>query len=235
MIDIAAIVEGPTEQAFVQNFLAQHFGGHGVYIWACLPGRVRKRGGTHKWESVRGDIIRTLKQHPGRICTTMFDYYGLPNDWPGRTEAAAMPLNQKASHIEQALLNDLAVHAAVDFRHEWFVPYIQIHEFEALLFADVVKMAETLAPVCGTLPDRLNTLFQAILDEAHGQAEAINDSYETCPSRRITKLVHAYRKPVYGPIIANKIGLDALRTACPHFGQWLGRLEAIGANASTTP
>jgi hypothetical protein len=162
----------------------------------------------------------------------MFDFYGMPHDWPGRTEAAKMPLGQKGSHIEQALLNDLAASAGADFRRELFIPYVQLHEFEALLFADVDKMAEALSPVSRIGQDHLRARLQGILDEA-GQAEAINDDYETCPSRRITGLVPAYRKPVFGPIVAGRIGLDVLRTACPHFGQWLERLESLaphGAN-----
>ena len=88
-------------------------------------------------------------------------------------------------------------------------------------------MAATLAKVSRKSATDLNNAFQEILDES-GQAEAINDSYDTCPSRRITGLVRAYKKTVHGPIIADRIGLDTIRTACPHFGQWLGRLEALG-------
>lgn len=232
MSDVVAIVEGQTEQAFVRDHLAAHLGGRGISIGARLPGRVVRRGGVRAWESVRGDILRTLRERRGRICTTMFDFYAMRNDWPGRTAAAGMPLEQKGNHVEQAILDDLAMHAGEDFRQELFIPYVQIHEFEALLFADVAKMADVLAPFCRTGADGLSTQFQAILDGA-GQAEAINDSYETCPSRRITGVVRAYRKPLHGPIIAGRIGLDVLREACPHFGRWLGRLEAVGAGGAS--
>lgn len=228
MSEIVAIVEGQTEQTFVRDHLAVHLGGRGIAFWARLPGRVVRRGGVRAWESVRGDILRTLRERRGRICTTMFDFYAMPNDWPGRTDAAGMPLEQKGNHVEQKILDDLAACAGDDFRRELFIPYVQVHEFETLLFSDVAKMAETLAPVCRSDANSLSTQFRAILDAA-GRAEAINDSYETCPSRRITGLVSAYRKPVFGPIIAGRIGLDLLRVACPHFGQWLERLEAVGA------
>lgn len=227
MNEVVAIVEGPTEQTFIHNHLAAHLNGRGTTIWARLPGRVVRRGGMRAWESVRGDILRTLRERRGRICTTMFDFYAMPDEWPGRIAAAGMPLDQKGNHVEQAILDDLALYAGEDFRRELFIPYVQVHEFETLLFADVAKMAETLAPICCISADLLNTQFKAILDGA-GHAEAINDSYETCPSHRIKRLVGAYRKPAYGPIIAGRIGLDVLRTACPHFGQWLERLEAIG-------
>jgi len=159
----------------------------------------------------------------------MFDFYAMPGDWPGRTAATKMPLEKKGNHVEQALLDNLAAHAGADFRRELFIPYVQVHEFEALLFADVATMATTLAQFCpGSNEADLNNAFQAILAEKSGQAEAINDNYDTCPSRRITSLVQAYNKAILGPIIAARIGLNTIRTACPHFGQWLGRLEALG-------
>jgi len=226
MNEVVAIVEGQTEQTFVRDHLATHLGERGIAISAVLPGRVNRHGGIRQWESVRGDILRTMKQRRGRVCTTMFDFYGMPTDWPGRTRAAGMPLDQKGACAEQALLDDLAAHAGDDFRPDLFIPYVQVHEFEALLFADVAKMAETLASVCHGRQDSLRCQFQAILAEA-GRAEAINDNRDTCPSRRIAGLVPAYRKVLYGPIIAGRIGLDALRAACPHFGQWLTRLESL--------
>ena len=224
MSEVVAIVEGQTEQAFVRDQLAPHLGGRGIAIWARLPGRVVRRGGVRAWEAVRGDILRTLRERRGRICTTMFDFYAMPGDWPGRAPAAGMPVEQKGTHVEQALLDDLAAHAGEDFRRELFIPYVQVHEFEALLFSEVATMAEALAPICGAEADRLSSQFQAVLGEA-GQPEAINDNYETCPSRRIRGIVRGYRKALYGPIIAGRIGLDAMARACPHFGQWLAKLE----------
>ena len=228
MSDIVAIVEGPTEQTFVRDHLAAHLGGRGIYMTARLPGRVVRRGGGGEWESVRGDILRTLRERRGRICTTMFDFYGMPHDWPGRAEAINKPLDEKGPHVEQALLDDLAAYAGDDFRRELFIPYVQVHEFEALLFADVAKMAEVLTPVSHKNPVPLDMRFKKILEQA-GQPEAIDDSYENCPSRQIAKIVPAYRKRLYGPIVAGKIGLDVLKTACPHFGQWLARLESLPA------
>jgi hypothetical protein len=157
----------------------------------------------------------------------MFDFYAMPHDWPGRTEAARMPLDQKGTRVEKALLDDLAAHVGDGFRQELFIPYVQVHEFEALLFSDVTKIAEVLAPIAGTAEARISALLKEVLDKAR-QAEAINDNYETCPSRRIASLVKAYRKPAYGPIIAGRIGLNAIKAACPHFGQWVTRLEALG-------
>jgi len=223
MSNVVAIVEGRTEQTFVREHLAAYLGVRGVYIVAL------QRGGVKPWKSIRNDILETLQEWHGKcVCTTMYDFYAMPTDWPGRAAAADMPQDQKGNHVEQALLDDLAAHAGADFRRELFIPYVQVHEFEAILFAGVPTMAATLAKVSRKSATDLNNAFQAILDES-GQAEAINDSYDTCPSRRIKGLVRAYRKHAYGPTIAGQIGMDTIRVACPHFGQWLGRLEALGA------
>lgn len=229
MSEVVAIVEGQTEQAFVRHHLAAHLAARGITMWAQLPGRVARRGGARAWEAIRGDVLRTLKERRGRVCTTMFDFYAMPPDWPGRSEAAEKPLPERGACVERALLADLATCGGEDFRRELFIPYVQVHEFEALLFADVGKLGETLAPICNHEPEQLSKAFGQILAEAGGEAEAINDHQETCPSRRIGGLVRAYRKPLHGPIAAARIGLDALRRACRHFGQWLERLEALGA------
>ncbi len=226
MSEVVAVVEGQTEQTFIRDHLAGHLEARGITIWSRLSGRIVRRGGIRSWESVRDDILRTLRERRGRICTTMFDFYGMPHNWPGRSQAAAMPLKRKGVFVEQALLDDLGNYAGQDFHRDLFVPYVQVHEFEALLFAEVSEMAKTLAVVTQRTTASLHSKFSTILSQA-GQPEAINDSFETCPSRRITGIVPAYSKPLHGPIIAGHIGLEILRSRCPHFGQWLTRLESL--------
>jgi hypothetical protein len=154
----------------------------------------------------------------------MFDFYGMPSDWPGRTAACSMALEKKGPFVEDALLDDVCKIAGKDFRRELFIPYVQMHEFEALLFADVAKMSETLRRIGG--PDDLGESLETIV-RAAGSPEAINDNWETCPSRRILGLVPRYRKPFHGLVVAEQIGLNAMRRACPHFGQWVARLENL--------
>lgn len=229
MSEVVAIVEGQTEQAFVRDCLGVHLGALGMSMWAVRSGKSGKHGGVRKWQSAKGDILRALRG--GRYVTTMFDFYAMPNDWPGRSDAIKLPCEQRGAHVEQCIVQALAKEVGAGFDSRQLIPYVQVHEFEALLFADVAKMAEALAPIATTGVDGLNSRFKAILDAA-GQAEAINDSYDTCPSRRIAGVVRAYDKVAFGPTIAGRIGLDALRVACPHFGQWLGRLESLGAGGA---
>ena len=226
MSEIVAIVEGQTEQTFVRDQLAEHLGARGAAIWAVLSGKSRRHGGVRKWASARGDILRTLKE--GRYVTTMFDFYAMPTDWPGREEAARLPWDKRGDHVEQAIIEDVKARLDSSFDDRQLIPYIQMHEFEALVFADVGVLAEKTDPLSMWPVGSLKAKFQEILDEA-GDPEAINDSYETCPSRRITGHVSRYRKKLNGPIITKAIGLETLRRECTHFDEWVARLEAVCA------
>ena len=224
MNEIVAIVEGQTEQPFVRDVLAEHLGGRGMSIWAVLPGRSRRKGGVKKWKTARGDIIRTLRE--GRYCTTMFDFYALPEDWPGRKEAATLPWEERGEHVEQAISNEIAAAYGESFDRRQFVPYVQVHEFEALLFSNITELARSCEAVSDHPSETLRQRLQAVLDEA-ANPEAIDDGHDTCPSRRILRVVRGYRKATLGPIIAGRIGIETLRGACLHFASWLERLEKV--------
>lgn len=60
---------------------------------------------------------------------------------------------------------------------------------------------------------------------AFGTPEDINDSPETAPSKRIQRLVPHYEKPLHGILAFLDIGLQKVRDECPHFAQWIRRLE----------
>lgn len=228
MVEVVALVEGETEQIFVRDVLAGHLSLHGVAIWAVLSGRSRKRGGVRKWPSARDDIVRLLKED--RYCTTMFDFYALPKDWPGRVPAAALPPAQRSACVEAAVLKAIAEQHGASFDPTKFIPYIQLHEFEALVFADTTELANVAAAASNAAPAHLASRFEQIVSEA-GEPEAIDDGYETCPSRRITSIAPAYRKRVHGPIVAGRIGLDLLREKCAHFAGWISKLEQLGSLA----
>lgn len=224
MNELVVIVEGETEQTFVRDQLAAHLAIHGSIAWAVLPGRHRKHGGVKKWEVARQDIVRTLKEN--RFCTTMFDFYAMPKDWPGREDASQLEWKFRADHVEQMLQKDIAGTMSTSFNQKFFVPYVQLHEFESLTFSDTNELAAVLSPIGSYSTTQLGEKFQNIVEQA-GEPEAINDGYETCPSRRISKIVPAYKKRAQGPIVTRRIGLEMLRQKCPHFGKWLSKLEQL--------
>lgn len=219
-------VEGQTEETFVNEMLGPHLYSQGyTRVGARLMGNARqrdRRGGMRSWSSVRGDIIRHLKEDTGCLVTTMVDYYGLPQTgvraWPGREAAGSLPSSRKASTVESALSADICREMGVGFSPDRFIPFVMMHEFEGLLFSDCERFGRGIAR-----PD-LAVAFQAVRDE-FASPEEINDSPVTAPSKRVEQLVQNYQKPLMGVLAVLEIGLDAIRRECPHFREWLSSLE----------
>lgn len=217
-------VEGQTEESFVNQVLAPHLYSLGFTdVSARLLGNARqraRRGGVRPWSTARKEILNNLHGDPGCFVTTMVDYYGLPSAWPGRSEAHLRPLSERAASVKAELLADVRQNMGSSFNPERFVPYLMIHEFEAMLFSDCRRLADAIGQ-----PD-LASKFQAIRDR-FANPEEIDDSPWTAPSKRIERLDPGYQKPLSGTQAALTIGLDAIRAACPHFDGWLKRLESL--------
>ncbi len=192
-------VEGETEESFVNEVLGPHLFEFGFWeVAARLLGNARqrsRRGGICGWPSVRRDIVGHLKGDPTCIATTMVDYYGLPqagaSAWPGRTEASTTVFDRKASRVENAVLEDVRNEMGVNFDSRRFIPYLMMHEFEALLFSDCAKFASGIGQP--ELADR----FQRIRGD-FASPEEIDDSPNHAPSKRIETLVSGYPKKFMG-------------------------------------
>ena len=221
-------VEGLTEKNFVDEVLAPGLYGVGyTEVTARIIGKQRernRRGGIRSWEETRRGIIDQLREDVGLVVSTMVDYYGMPLDgpqaWPGRAEANRLPFPQRAAHVENAIRTDVAAFMGDSFNPVRFVPYVMMHEFEAMLFSDCEKFAQAI------YHPELTHKFQEIRD-GFDTPEEINDSPETAPSKRIEMLAPDYQKPVDGTAAASAIGLAAIRRECPHFGNWLAGLEKV--------
>jgi hypothetical protein len=220
-------VEGQTEESFVKDVLREHltrFGYSSVSARLLGNPRIRShRGGIRSWQSVKKDILRHLKEDAGAIGTTLVDYYALPQDWPGRAEAPSKSSSSaKAECVEAALLANIVGEMGPQFDPRRFVPLVVMHEFEALLFSDPDRFAQGIGR--SDLANQLRTIRQIF-----ETPEEINDSPETAPSKRIVGLFPGYEKPLYGVLASMEIGLPAIRRECPHFNDWLNRLEALPA------
>lgn len=219
-------VEGETEESFVNELLAPHLQRYDYSrVSARLIGNARqrhRRGGIRAWSAVRKEIVSHLKDDPESIATTMVDYYGLPQTgskaWPGRSEASRMAFPQKGETVEVALSIDVGQAMGDGFDQRHFIPYVMVHEFEALLFSDCEGFGRGIGRT------NLSTQFQRIRDE-FANPEEIDDSPETAPSKRIQGIVPQYQKPLMGNLAALEIGLPSMRSACRHFDDWLKRLE----------
>ena len=221
-------VEGQTEESFVANVLAPHLCDRGFSsVVARLIGNARqrgRRGGIKPWPAVRSGIVRHLRQDRESVATTLVDYYGLPRGgadaWPGRAKASSSAFASKAELVQKGLLADVRRKMGTDFNPDRFVPYVAMHEFEAMLFSDCKRFGR------GVGRADLAPCFQAIRD-SFATPEEIDDSPSSAPSKRIEDLMRGYEKPLMGPLAALEIGLRRIRAECPHFSSWMNRLERL--------
>ncbi len=221
MSRVIAVVEGQTEQGFVRDVLAPLLATKKVYMAARLVGKPGHKGGDCRYARAKRDILLLLRQESGTIVTTMFDFYALPDSWPGRTEAKEAPFPRKADIVETAVKEDILSELGGSFEERRFRPYVQMHEFEALLFSQPATICTVLRSP-GSERD-----VQAIRDEFLNPEE-IDDGPPTAPSKRLLKVFTDYRKRIHGLIAAQRIGIDVMRENCPHFAKWLGMLESVG-------
>lgn len=222
MVRVHVLVEGQTEETFVKGVLQPHFNRHEIYLFPRLIGKPGHKGGVGEYPRARRDILNTLKEDSDAVCTTMFDYYGMPASWPQREAARQVPFARRPVTIEEAILADIASELGSGFDAARLIPYVQMHEFEALLFSDPKLLAQRLY-----LTD--DTATQAIRGQ-FGTPEEIDDSPQSAPSKRIIGLYPGYDKRLDGFLISQNIGLNAMRTQCPHFNDWLQRLEALAGH-----
>ncbi len=211
------LVEGQTEESVVQRVLAPHLETHGVQCQPIILNTRRLpdghfRGGLGSWKKVEDDLKRLLPD-PGWV-TTLFDFYGLPADFPGRAHTGPkLPPRKEAERLEAELL-------AAFPRARRFIPFLALHELEAWLFADPLKVEEHVGR-----PRVARELTKAV---RHGGPEAINHGPGTHPSKRLEAAVPEWKKRTDGPLVLEAIGIERIRAQCPHFAQWLARLEALG-------
>ncbi len=224
MSRVILVVEGETEQAVVRDVIAPELAGRQVYVTAALVGTPGHKGGIRPFSRVLRDIVRLLKQERDTRVGTLFDYFALPTGWPGLAESKKKTGPGKAISIETAMADAVARAMGADFRHERFIPYIQLHELEGLLFTDPWRMAEAFEDTA------LATDFEHVLGEFNNDPEMIDDGPKTAPSKRIQAVYPRYQKGrglnAHAPLILKRIGLCRLRKACRHFGEWYHILES---------
>lgn len=167
----------------------------------------------------KADIERLSTQHsrrPDVVFTTFFDLYGMPSDFPNldvhRSEKNTI---RRASALEAEIAKQ------IDERR--LIPYVQRHEFEALVLACLDELDEWLDKA-----DRRG--IAKLRAEIDGTApEDVNDGATTAPSKRILRCIPVFRKSVHGVEACELAGVAKLRARCPRFDAWVAKLEALGS------
>lgn len=221
MVNLVILGEGQTEEVFVREVLAPELAARGIFVHAQTVKSSRTgRGGALNLDRVRKNLRDILGQRSDTYVSTLFDLYGLGPSFADFAQSRQHPPASRARRIEHHLHQDIVAHSGC--RRERFIPHVQPHEFEALLFSDVRHISATRpewAQYCSDLKR---------VREEYENPEHINDSPTTAPSKRLMNLLKpSYKKTTHGPVIAKRIGQATIRAACPHFGQWFDKLTAL--------
>lgn len=210
MKTVIIICEGPTEEVFCSNLLSQ-------YLQNSCRIEIRLLGGNCNWQRIRDMAEKALKQQKNALVTTFFDYYGVktkkfPN-WKETVGINKANVRERIEILENGMLEE--IDSNLRYR---FIPYVQLHEFEALLFNNIEVFDEMFEFEQYDRAELLN-----ILDE-FPDPEMIDQGTETSPSHRLIKIIPAYRKVIQGNAIAEKIGIEQIRQKNKHFNDWIEQL-----------
>ena len=206
MVRVGISVEGTTEERFVQMVLSPYLAQKQVYITPITM------GGDVKLDRVKSELKKIANNFD--YVTTFYDFYGFKGKLDCDTKAS---LEQK--------MHDHA-HASIQAK---LIPYVQMYEFEGLLFSCPIAMHSVL-----NQPKPQSTVeiwANGILAQFEYNPEKINDSPQTAPSKRLESNTN-YRKTTHGPNIAKQIGMQKLRDVCVGFNDWITRLEQLAAKSS---
>jgi hypothetical protein len=215
---VIIICEGETEKEFCTKMLSLYFANKGIYIQSPLI--KKSMGGIVKWPELKKEILLYLKTDPTAIVTTLIDYYGIHSKYgfPNWNDAESQPdKNNRMEIIEKGMA--LEIEDAYRYR---FIPYMQLHEFEGLLFNDINIFYQQIPEAKLVGLDELKSTF-----DAYDNPEMINNNKQTSPSHRLQRIIRGYNKIIYGNILAEAIGLDRIRSKSPRFNEWLNNIEKV--------
>ena len=213
MMRVCIVCEGPTEVAFVNRCLAPYLQTSGISAYGCL---LSARSGRHRGGRVTVDrLAQKISLHYSEAdrVTTLVDFYGF-QDRCGRGRA------QLEADIAAAAR---AVTTGYDPR--FVLPYVQMHEFEGLLFTSPTDFEW----VENGWSEDVKAALMAVA-QTFPNPEDINDSPETAPSKRILSIFpdRTYSKTEHGPLIAEATGITAICAKCPAFSEWVEKLQVWG-------
>jgi hypothetical protein len=223
MTRLLMLVEGQSEEVFVKQTLAPFLAERGVYVqppivlWTKrMPSGGGFRGGVSNWNQIRKNL-QPLTCDTDAWVTTLLDFYGLPDDFPGYQDALG------AGHPRDKVVA-LQARFEAEIGHARFIPFLALHEFEAWLFCSPETVAEHFGSA--NLAGKVRKAVQEACEP-----ELINHGEQTHPKARLQGMGIGYKETSDGPTLMSKIGISAIRRACPHFGGWLDRLESLGQGA----
>lgn len=218
MKKIFIICEGETEQEFCNKTLSPYLFRSDIQIQTPLI--KKSHGGIVPWKYIKKQVEELLSNGDSPCVTLFIDYYGIKDmhQFPKWEEAKSIAdKHKKLDKIEENMQNDIS-----EGMRNRFIPYIQLHEFEALLLSD--KRAFDTCFTTDEIQDReeLNGIFKTF-----DNPEDINNNVTTVPSARLSRIISGYDKIVYGNLIAEEIGLETIMSKNPRFTAWIKKIKSI--------
>lgn len=208
------IVEGQAEQEFVNSMIAPHMQKYGIYNVTPILIRTSKtgRGGFVNYEHLKNDAIKLLHSKKDDFIVSMFvDFFRIP-EIPKKERWEI-----KTNHLEK--VEEMEQCIAEDINDSRFIPYIQLHEFEALLFSTNKGFESFFSE-----DDAKDT--QHIIN-TFNNPEDINTTPTGAPSKRLLTIKDNYDKVIEGNLIALEIGINDILAKCPRFRAWIEKLIEI--------
>lgn len=216
MKQIALVVEGQTEEGFVQQVLAPYLAARQVFVVPIIPQTSRTAHGAHKggapWSEYHKLARRLAHQPQWHRVGVLLDLYGCPSDTPGRQGGKGGRAYHQA--LTARLIEDLSQEAPVQV-----LPHLFLHEFETLVFA-------ALGAGSGVFPSDVSVRLNKMLDDVEGEPELVNGGQNTSPSHRLMAAWDGYLKTVDGIRAIADVPFEEILRRCPTFAAWLEELVA---------
>lgn len=211
------VVEGDTEKEFIDKVLSPYLYTNGLLSVDCFKIK-HSKGGLTKYQHLKTDLVNCIYES-NVLVSTLIDFYALPKDFPKFDEAVSIRNKaDRLTFLEKAIAEDIEKEKGKSFPN--LLPYIQLHEFEALVFSSVDAMKALYAAEDA----KFEEIEQII--ERYPNPEDINEGPETAPSKRLKygQLIRGYNKVIDGIMIIEEAGIETVLQKCPRFKNWVALL-----------
>ena len=192
-IDVSVVCEGQTEVDFIKCLNEKYFNPKEISLKPVSYNKSTSMNGNVSVDR----IVQYIKKAKHPIVTTFVDYYGFKHQSSRSVTQIEEEIKEKANK-------------------EFLIPYLQMHEIEALWFSDIKEVKNP--------NDSQVDMLMKIIDE-YPNPEDINNSPQTAPSKRLESIFPDYQKVLDGKLISNKLSIPKIQEKCPRFSKWLKDIE----------
>lgn len=216
MKNVYIYCEGPTEEAFINEVLYPYLFNMDIVVYpiVCTTKRTaskKYKGGVSDYNKIKRELTILCKNHRNEYVTTMFDYYGMPENTPD-IGLQDKDIYERIDKIEATINRDIG--------QENCMFHFMLHEFEGVLFSN----PESFGLISGD--EVVNEIRE--IRKSYPNPEYINNSPETAPSKRLEKLIPNYAKIKNGTLLSKDMGIDMILAECPHFRKWVEKIICLG-------